>query len=156
MGRPFRLNRSHRATTGAWSGSVPLLGRNEQNRTFRYLFSGDVGRGDDDILRDPQPVENVDYLQIEATYGARVHAVVPPGDLDACLEALRFFTELSQVIRLCVDGPFDPKDAPAGLLERVCRAGDCPDIGTLEGEVKRLSKAVREVFGRTVIPGAVR
>ncbi|MBP1843774.1 glutamate-ammonia-ligase adenylyltransferase [Rhizobium petrolearium] len=82
--------------------------------------------------------------------------LMPPGDLDACLEALRLFTELSQVIRLCVDGPFDPKDAPAGLLERVCRAGDCPDIGTLEGEVKRLSKAVREVFGRTVIPGAVR
>ncbi|MGK6315222.1 bifunctional [glutamine synthetase] adenylyltransferase/[glutamine synthetase]-adenylyl-L-tyrosine phosphorylase [Neorhizobium sp. DT-125] len=73
-----------------------------------------------------------------------------PGDLDTCLEALRLFTELSQIIRLCVDGPFEPEDAPAGLLERVCRAGDCPDIRTLEGEVKRLSKAVREVFGKTV------
>ena len=41
---------------------------------FRYLFSGDIGRGDDDILRDPQPVEDVDYLQVESTYGAREHA----------------------------------------------------------------------------------
>jgi glutamate-ammonia-ligase adenylyltransferase len=41
---------------------------------------------------------------------------------------------------------FDPKDAPAGLTDLVCRAGDCPDIKTLEGEVKRLSKAVRKVF----------
>ncbi|MBW6421287.1 bifunctional [glutamine synthetase] adenylyltransferase/[glutamine synthetase]-adenylyl-L-tyrosine phosphorylase [Rhizobium sp. XQZ8] len=75
--------------------------------------------------------------------------LMKPGDLDTCLEALRLFTELSQIIRLCVDGPFDPKDAPAGLLERVCRAGNCPDIRTLEGEVKRLSKAVREAFKQT-------
>src|ERR1051325_6444486 len=46
----------------------------EQGRKFRYLFSGDVGRGNDDILRDPQPVENVDYLQIESTYGNRLHS----------------------------------------------------------------------------------
>jgi metallo-beta-lactamase family protein len=46
----------------------------EDGRRFRYLFSGDVGRGGDDILRDPQPVEDVDYLQVESTYGARVHS----------------------------------------------------------------------------------
>src|SRR3954465_5102626 len=46
----------------------------EGERKFRYLFSGDVGRGNDDILRDPEPVENVDYLQIESTYGGRGHA----------------------------------------------------------------------------------
>jgi metallo-beta-lactamase family protein len=45
----------------------------EGSRKFRYLFSGDVGRGDDEILRDPEPVENVDFLQIESTYGAREH-----------------------------------------------------------------------------------
>ncbi len=46
----------------------------ENGRKFRYLFSGDVGRGSDDILRDPVAVENVDYLQVESTYGARTHA----------------------------------------------------------------------------------
>ncbi len=46
----------------------------ENGRSFRYLFSGDIGRGGDDILRDPQPVEEVDYLQVESTYGARVHS----------------------------------------------------------------------------------
>ncbi len=51
-----------------------ILDIREGNRQFRYLFSGDVGRGHDDILRDPQPVENVDYLQIESTYGGRTHA----------------------------------------------------------------------------------
>lgn len=71
-------------------------------------------------------------------------------DLDRCLEALRLFTELSQIIRLCVDGPFEAKDAPAGLVERICRAGDCPDLATLEGEVKRLSGEVRGVFLKVV------
>src|SRR2546426_876940 len=48
-----------------------VLDIRERERRFRYLFSGDIGRGDDDILRDPQPVEDVDYLQIESTYGGR-------------------------------------------------------------------------------------
>jgi metallo-beta-lactamase family protein len=45
----------------------------EGARKFRYLFSGDVGRGKDEILRDPQPVDGVDFLQVESTYGAREH-----------------------------------------------------------------------------------
>ncbi|TCU19360.1 bifunctional [glutamine synthetase] adenylyltransferase/[glutamine synthetase]-adenylyl-L-tyrosine phosphorylase [Rhizobium sullae] len=76
--------------------------------------------------------------------------LMPAADLDLCLEAFTLYTELSQLIRLCIDGPFDPKDAPSGLTELVCRAGDCPDIKTLEGEVKRLSKAVRKIFQATV------
>jgi glutamate-ammonia-ligase adenylyltransferase len=76
--------------------------------------------------------------------------LLEPGDLDTCLKALDLFTELSQIIRLCVDGPFEADDAPAGLVERICRAGDCPDLGTLEGEVKRLSGEVREVFEKVV------
>jgi metallo-beta-lactamase family protein len=51
-----------------------VLDIRENGRKYRYLFSGDVGRGGDDILRDPVPTEDVDYLQIESTYGAREHA----------------------------------------------------------------------------------
>jgi len=58
-----------------------ILDIREGGRKFRYLFSGDVGRGGDEILRDPVPVENVDYLQIESTYGGREHA--PRQDADA-------------------------------------------------------------------------
>ncbi|MEP6662113.1 MAG: MBL fold metallo-hydrolase [Verrucomicrobiota bacterium] len=50
-----------------------VLDIQENGRKFRYLFSGDVGRGHDDILRDPVPVEGVDFLQVESTYGAREH-----------------------------------------------------------------------------------
>src|SRR5262245_8017856 len=66
-----------------------VLDVREGGRSFRYLFSGDIGRGSDDILRDPQPVENVDFLQMEATYGNRVHSAKP----EAGLELQRLVTE---------------------------------------------------------------
>ena len=72
--------------------------------------------------------------------------LMDPNDLDLCLAALKLYTELSQVVRLCVDGGFDPANVPAGLIDLVCRAGDSPDLKSLEAEIKRLSKAVRKVF----------
>ena len=50
-----------------------ILDVQEEGRQFRYLFTGDIGRGGHDILRDPQSVEGVDFLQIESTYGNRLH-----------------------------------------------------------------------------------
>jgi len=61
-----------------------VLDIREGGRTYRYLFSGDIGRGHDDILRDPQPVENVDYLQVEATYGGREHSPKANADEEVC------------------------------------------------------------------------
>jgi len=52
-----------------------VLDVQEGSRKFRFLFSGDVGRGNDEILRDPEHVENVDFLQVESTYGARDHSL---------------------------------------------------------------------------------
>jgi metallo-beta-lactamase family protein len=57
-----------------------VLDVQEKGRKFRWLFSGDVGRGQDELLRDPVPVENVDCLQIESTYGGREHAVRTDAD----------------------------------------------------------------------------
>lgn len=57
-----------------------ILDISENGKKFRWLFSGDIGRGNDELLRDPVPVENVDYLQIESTYGARVHDQRPDAD----------------------------------------------------------------------------
>jgi metallo-beta-lactamase family protein len=54
----------------------------------RFLFSGDVGRGGNEVLRDPVPVENVDYLLMESTYGGREHDA-PPGVGDRFAEIIR-------------------------------------------------------------------
>ncbi|MFK7851027.1 MAG: MBL fold metallo-hydrolase RNA specificity domain-containing protein [Akkermansiaceae bacterium] len=44
----------------------------------RFLFSGDVGRGESEVLRDPTAVKDVDFLLMESTYGGREHEL-PPG-----------------------------------------------------------------------------
>ena len=75
--RPFQLVDGVTVTfrdAGHILGSAQVvLDIREGGKKFRYLFSGDVGRGKDSILRDPVAVENVDYLQVESTYGGRVH-----------------------------------------------------------------------------------
>jgi metallo-beta-lactamase family protein len=42
----------------------------------RLVFSGDLGRKDLPILRDPAPIDRADYVFMESTYGDRVHAPV--------------------------------------------------------------------------------
>lgn len=39
----------------------------------RLAFSGDVGRVGIPIIRDPQPLDDADYLIMESTYGDRLH-----------------------------------------------------------------------------------
>jgi metallo-beta-lactamase family protein len=48
------------------------------------LFSGDIGRWDKPILRDPTVLEEADYVIMESTYGNRDHE--DPKDIDAMLE----------------------------------------------------------------------
>ena len=39
------------------------------------VFSGDLGRPDDPIMREPEPIERADYIVAESTYGDRIHEV---------------------------------------------------------------------------------
>ncbi len=55
-------------------GSAALVFEARTNgRSVRFAFSGDVGRPNVPILRDPEPLPPVDYLVLEATYGDRLH-----------------------------------------------------------------------------------
>src|SRR5262249_62355969 len=49
-----------------------------QQRTV--LFSGDLGRYDQPIIRDPSPPPACDYLVVESTYGNRLHDAERPKD----------------------------------------------------------------------------
>ncbi|MFT5724845.1 MAG: metallo-beta-lactamase family protein [Bacteroidia bacterium] len=61
---------------------------------YKYLgFTGDIGRPDRPILRDPVPMDDLDYLICESTYGGREHGGIPDNK-----------QELMEVIRhTCVD-----------------------------------------------------
>lgn len=40
---------------------------------MKILFSGDLGRFEDLVMKPPAPVEAADFVVVESTYGARVH-----------------------------------------------------------------------------------
>lgn len=54
------------------SASVGLQLR-ENGKTIRVGFTGDIGRPDRAIIRDPQPMDNADYVICESTYGSSIH-----------------------------------------------------------------------------------
>ena len=66
--------------TATWLDAGHILGSGiivldieEGSRKIRLAFSGDLGRGHNDILCDPEIPLDVDYLLTESTYGNRVH-----------------------------------------------------------------------------------
>jgi metallo-beta-lactamase family protein len=44
------------------------------------LFSGDVGRNNDPIMKPPSKIKDADYLVVESTYGDRLHSKTEPED----------------------------------------------------------------------------
>jgi len=49
----------------------------QQGESRTILFSGDVGRWDRPILRDPSIFSEIDYVMVESTYGDRIHQEPP-------------------------------------------------------------------------------
>ncbi|WP_072392031.1 bifunctional [glutamine synthetase] adenylyltransferase/[glutamine synthetase]-adenylyl-L-tyrosine phosphorylase [Hyphomicrobium sp. CS1GBMeth3] len=73
-----------------------------------------------------------------------------PADADALRHATRLIHNLTQVLRLCLEGEFDPATAPSGLKALLARAGDSPDFATLEGHLRETLASVAVQFGRLI------
>jgi glutamate-ammonia-ligase adenylyltransferase len=69
-------------------------------------------------------------------------------DADVLRPAVRLYQNLTQILRLCLPGPFDPKSAGPGLLSLLARAADVPDFVTLEAHLKETQAKVRASFVR--------
>jgi metallo-beta-lactamase family protein len=52
----------------------------EDGRSATVVFSGDVGRYNQTILNDPEPIAKADYILCESTYGDRDHPTASPYD----------------------------------------------------------------------------
>lgn len=55
------------------SASITLKVEEEGEEPVLFGFTGDVGRSERPILKDPLPMPEVDYLICESTYGGKVH-----------------------------------------------------------------------------------
>ena len=56
--------------------SCVVLHEAAERARVRLAFSGDVGRPNLPIIRDPEPMPPADYLIMESTYGGRLHKSV--------------------------------------------------------------------------------
>ncbi len=77
-GRPLQVGKDLRVTfrdaghiLGSATAHVTATGAD--GRVVRIGFTGDLGRPDKPIIRDPALMESVDYIVIEGTYGDRRH-----------------------------------------------------------------------------------
>jgi metallo-beta-lactamase family protein len=61
-------------------GSSQVLVRIDDSAPLSILFSGDLGKYDQPIIRDPETPPACDYLVVESTYGDRLHDVERPKD----------------------------------------------------------------------------
>jgi metallo-beta-lactamase family protein len=60
----------------------------EGGKTTMFGFTGDVGRPNRPILRDPMPMPALDYLICESTYGDRLHQEAPQ-ETDRFIQIIR-------------------------------------------------------------------
>lgn len=86
-GRPVKIGRDIEATfhdAGHILGSAMIEMSVRINGALRTIvFSGDIGRWDKPILRDPTVFTEADYVVMESTYGDRLHE--DPKDIDSLL-----------------------------------------------------------------------
>jgi glutamate-ammonia-ligase adenylyltransferase len=79
---------------------------------------------------------------------ARDLRILAAEDADVLRPAVRLYHDLTQILRLCLPGPFDPKTAAPGLLQLLARAGDVPDFAALEATLAETQTRVRASFVR--------
>ena len=70
------------------SASVTLRIKEKSGRQTMLGFSGDIGRPNRPILRDPLPMPEVDYLICESTYGDKDHEA-KPGEEEKFLKIIK-------------------------------------------------------------------
>ena len=76
--------------------------------------------------------------------------IVNSADADILLSAVDLTLNLTQAIRICVEGVFKPEEATPGLKALLARAGNAPDFSALEAQLRESQAEVYEVFERLI------
>jgi [glutamine synthetase] adenylyltransferase / [glutamine synthetase]-adenylyl-L-tyrosine phosphorylase len=74
--------------------------------------------------------------------------VLATQDAEVLRGAARLYHDLTQLLRLCLPGRFDPKTADPGLVGLLTRAADMPDLTTLDAFIVETEGKVRKCFAR--------
>jgi metallo-beta-lactamase family protein len=78
--------------------AITILDITESGETKCLVFTGDLGRRNLPILRDPEIPVNANYLIIESTYGDRVHAPIEEAETELRDIVLRVYERKGKII----------------------------------------------------------
>jgi [glutamine synthetase] adenylyltransferase / [glutamine synthetase]-adenylyl-L-tyrosine phosphorylase len=93
-------------------------------------------------IRDPNTARALEKLTAEG--------VLDQHSGSELREACRLYQRLTQVLRLCVDGPFDPATAPVALNRIAASIAGTPDIASAEEMIRDTQQRVVELFDRLI------
>ncbi len=103
------------------------------------------------VLRHGAAHRRLLRLDTQATLAAATRlGLLPERDGEVLRGAHRLLSAVTQMLRLAVEGPFDPAATPSGALRRVAAVSGLPDFRSLERELVSTRGAVRAVFQRVL------
>lgn len=81
---------------------------------------------------------------------AREQGVLADGDWETLRSAARLQLDLTQALRLALEGPFDPDEAGEGLEQLLARVGEAPDFKVLTARLAEEQGRARKLFDRVI------
>ena len=94
--------------------------------------------------------EILDQNTVNALQKLALQGALEPAQAGVLIPAAGLLNGLTQVLRLCLDGPFEPAKAPDGLKNLLARAGDAPDFTRLEAALRQSLSEAAALFDRIV------
>lgn len=94
--------------------------------------------------------EVLDQNTIAAFEKMRDANLLDADDAATLIETARLVHNLTQIVRLCLDGLFDPAAAPRGLKELLARAGEAPHFEALTLRLQQSLRAVSLLFDKII------
>ncbi|TPW02055.1 MAG: glutamate-ammonia-ligase adenylyltransferase, partial [Alphaproteobacteria bacterium] len=124
------------------------------------------GRGLWDLKLQPGGLVDIEFVAQALSIGAVAHANTGAAlaalkadgrlngpDADLLSAAWTVYSDLQQVLRICVDDLFDPARAPERLKALLARGGHAQDFAVLEARLAGTMTAVRAAYLRAVSGG---
>jgi len=80
----------------------------------------------------------LDQNTVQALQKLDGKGLIPGGAGTILISAARLLNDLTQIVRLCVDGPFRAEEASQGLKDLLARAADAPSFDRLEADLRHI------------------
>jgi [glutamine synthetase] adenylyltransferase / [glutamine synthetase]-adenylyl-L-tyrosine phosphorylase len=97
----------------------------------------------------PQIIDVSTRAAIEKAGAAGLLSVA---EADGLTRAHRLYTDVTEVTRLAIDGPFDPIEAASGVKRRIAAAAALPDFESLQGALAQAREQVAAIFAQVLDP----